>query len=79
MEEELKELRNEMSLLRHNNISSELQVNNLKNENEILNAKISNLENVFIGSNIVRNRDGSVFNNISGDYNLSSVCLYLKL
>lgn len=81
LEDELKELKKEINLFRHNNITFDLQVNNLKNENGILNAKISNLESVFIGSNIVRNRDGSVFNNISGDYNLSSVIsiLFYKL
>lgn len=54
-------------------LMSERQNNNLESENSILISKLDSLEDAFVGSNIVRNRDGSVFNNIGGDYNLSSV------
>jgi hypothetical protein len=51
---------------------------NLHNENEILNAKLTNLENVFIGSDIIRNKDGSVSNDLGDNYNLSAIMLENK-
>ena len=76
LDDSLKLMRNEVSTLKHNSLGFELQTNNLKTENEILMAKINNLENIFIGSNIVRNKDGSVFNNVNQDYNLSTVLIF---
>lgn len=52
---------------------SERQNNNLENENIIINSKLNNLESIFVGSNIIKNKDGSVFNDMSCDYNLNSV------
>ena len=51
---------------------------NLNNENMILNAKLNNLENIYIGSDIIRHTDGSVSNNIDTNYNLSAVLLENK-
>ena len=51
---------------------------NLNNENMILNAKLTNLENIYIGSDIIRHNDGSVSNNIDTNYNLSAVLLENK-
>lgn len=73
LENNIKLMRNEVELLKQKHLSYELQSNNMKNENIIIKAKINNLENIFIGSNIIRNKDGSTFNNMANDYNLSSV------
>ena len=51
---------------------------NLINENSILNAKLNNLENVYIGSDIIRNKDGSVYNDLGENYNLSTIMLENK-
>jgi cell division protein FtsB len=51
----------------------ERQNTNLKNENDILVSKLNNLETVFIGSNIVRNKDGTVTNEMGEDYTMSAV------
>jgi hypothetical protein len=56
----------------------ERQKMNLNNENMILNAKLNNLENIYIGSDIIRHKDGSVSNNIDTNYNLSAVLLENK-
>lgn len=76
LENSIKLMRNEVELLKQKQLSYELQSNNMKNENIIIKAKINNLENIFIGSNIIRNKDGSTFNNMANDYNLSSVRNY---
>ena len=72
-EEKVMKLKQETNGLKKWKIMSERQNSNLENENLILQFKLNNLENTFVGSNIVKNRDGSVFNNIKGDYNLSAV------
>jgi kinesin family protein 12 len=72
-EEKLMKLKQETNGLKKWKIMSERQNSNLENENLILQFKLNNLETTFVGSNIVKNRDGSVFNNIKGDYNLSAV------
>ncbi len=68
--EKLKEGNNEMKKL---NEKFKRQNTNLVNENMILNAKLSNLENVFVGSSIIRNVDGSVMSEAGQDYNVSTV------
>ncbi len=78
LEKEILELKNENSNLKQTKDTAIRQNTNLKNENEILTAKLNNLENVFIGSNIIRNRDGSVSNDIGEDYNVSAV-LFINL
>lgn len=78
LEKEVQKLQEEVEELKKNKEVSERQNINLVNENSILNAKLTNLENVFIGSDIVRNKDGSVSNNIGENYNLSSLMLENK-
>jgi hypothetical protein len=48
---------------------------NLKNENDILTSKLNNLETVFIGSNIIRNKDGTITNDMGENYSISAVML----
>jgi len=50
-------------------------MNNLSHENTILNSKLQNLENVFVGSNIIRHKDGSVSNEMEGNYSMSGLTL----
>lgn len=78
LEKEVQKLQEELEELKKNKEVSERQNINLVNENSILNAKLTNLENVFIGSDIVRNKDGSVSNDIGENYNLSSLMLENK-
>ena len=78
LEKEVQKLQEEVEELKKNKEVSERQNINLVNENSILNAKLTNLENVFIGSDIVRNKDGSVSNDIGENYNLSSLMLENK-
>lgn len=73
LEENIAKVQEENAQLKQIKTLLERQNTNLQNENYILISKLNNLENVFVGSNIVKNRDGSVFNNIHGDYNLSAV------
>ena len=75
-DKELIDLKSENSNLKKNKDNYERQNINLKNENQILISKLNNLESVFIGSNIIRNKDGSVSNEIGDDYNTSAVLLY---
>ena len=39
----------------------------------ILSSKLQNLENVFVGSNIIKHKDGTVSHEIEGNYSLSGV------
>ena len=71
--EEVERLREENNNLKKAKEVTDRQNTNLINENMIIAAKLNNLENVFIGSNIVRNRDGSVSNDLGEDYNFSAV------
>jgi hypothetical protein len=73
--EELNKLKEENLQIKKAKDTSDRQNTNLINENMILAAKLNNLENVFIGSNIIRNRDGSTTNNMGDDYSMSSVIL----
>ena len=57
----------------------ERQKMNLSNENMILNAKLTNLENIYIGSDIIRHTDGSVSNNIDINYNMTNMGIILAL
>ena len=75
---EMKKLQEENEELKKIKDNQEHQNMNLHNENEILNAKLTNLENVFIGSNIIRNKDGSVSNDLGDNYNLSAIMLENK-
>ena len=76
--EELRSLTEENEDLRKTKEKYERQKMNLNNENMILNAKLTNLENIYIGSDIIRHNDGSVSNNIDTNYNLSAVLLENK-
>jgi hypothetical protein len=76
--EELRQLTEENEDLRKMKDRNERQKMNLNNENMILNAKLTNLENIYIGSDIIRHSDGSVSNNIDTNYNLSAVLLENK-
>ena len=78
LEKEVQKLQSEVEELKKGKETSERQNINLVNENQILTAKLNNLENVFIGSDIVRNKDGSVSNDIGENYNLSSIMLENK-
>lgn len=71
--EELDKLKEENTQLKRAKEIAERQNANLTNENMILSAKLNNLENVFIGSNIVRNKDGTVSNDMGENYNVSAV------
>src|SRR5690606_37539886 len=73
--EDSSKLKEENMILKKQKDTSERQNANLINENMILAAKLNNLENVFIGSNIIRNRDGSVMNDLGENYNISAVIL----
>ena len=75
---ELQKLTEENEDLRKAKETYERQKMNLNNENMILNAKLNNLENIYIGSDIIRHNDGSVSNNIDTNYNLSAVLLENK-
>ena len=75
---ELQKLTEENEDLRKAKETYERQKMNLNNENMILNAKLNNLENIYIGSDIIRHSDGSVSNNIDTNYNLSAVLLENK-
>jgi hypothetical protein len=72
-DKEILELKNENIQLKQAKDTTQRQNTNIKNENDLLTAKLNNLENVFIGSNIIRHRDGSVTNDIGEDYNVSAV------
>lgn len=78
LEQEVQKLQSEVEELKKGKETSERQNINLVNENQILTAKLNNLENVFIGSDIVRNKDGSVSNDIGENYNLLSIMLENK-
>jgi cell division protein FtsB len=71
--DEVEKLREENNLLKKTKEIADRQNTNLVNENHILNAKLNNLENVFIGSSIIRNKDGSAMNDMGDDYNMSTV------
>ena len=75
---ELQKLTEQNEDLRKAKETYERQKMNLSNENMILNAKLNNLENIYIGSDIIRHNDGSVSNNIDTNYNLSAVLLENK-
>ena len=66
-------LKEEYTQMKKTKETLERQIGNLINENMILTSKLNNLENVFIGSNILRNKDGSVTNDIGENYNSSVV------
>ena len=78
VDEEVQRLNEENEELRKEKENQERQNMNLINENNILNAKLNNLENVFIGSDIIRNKDGSVYNDLGENYNLSTIMLENK-
>ncbi len=71
--EELEKLRDENLQLKKMKEMSDRKNINLVNENSILTAKLNNLENVFIGSSIIRNQDGSVMNDLGDNYSMSTV------
>jgi hypothetical protein len=71
--DEIEKLREENNLLKKTKEIADRQNTNLVNENHILNAKLNNLENVFIGSSIIRNKDGSTMNDMGDNYNMSTV------
>lgn len=75
LQEELEKFKDENFQLKKSKEQSERQNTNLINENMILASKLNNLENVFIGSNIVRNKDGSVANDMGENYNMSAMIL----
>jgi hypothetical protein len=70
---EVEKLKEENFVLKKGKETADRQNTNLLNENMILAAKLNNLENVFIGSNIIRERDGSVSNDAGDNYNMSAV------
>ena len=72
--EKIKEENNELKKIKE---KFQRQNTNLENENMILSAKLNNLENVFVGSQIIRNSDGSITNESGQDYNLSTVRILL--
>lgn len=70
---EIGKLKEENLMLKKTKETYERQNINLINENNILAAKLNNLENVFIGSTIVRSKDGTIKNDLGEDYNTSAV------
>jgi kinesin family member 12 len=70
---EMNRLKDENIQLRRAKEIAERQNNNLVNENYLLSSKLLNLENVFVGSNIIKNKDGTISNEIEGNYTYSSV------
>ena len=79
LEKDINELHSENAQLKKSKEQLDRQYYNIKNENDLLNVKLNNLESVFIGSNIIRHRDGSVTNDMGEDYNLSAVRFCIKL
>lgn len=77
--DELEKIKEENFQLKKAKETTDRQNTNLINENMILASKLNNLENVFIGSKIVRNKDGSVSNDMGEDYNMSAVIFYINL
>jgi cell division protein FtsB len=71
--DDIEKLKQENVQLKKSKEVSDRQNNKLINENMMLASKLNNLENVFIGSNILRNNDGSVTNEIGDNYNMSAV------
>jgi hypothetical protein len=78
LETEIKSLENELEVIRRAKEKQERQNINLSNENTILNVRLNNLENVYIGCDIVRNKDGSVSNNVGSDYTMQAIMLENK-
>jgi kinesin family protein 12 len=76
LEIELDKIKEENENLKRAKEISEIQKTNLLNENNILVAKLNNLENVFIGSKLIKNNDGTVKNDYGEDYNTSAVIYY---
>jgi cell division protein FtsB len=74
--DEIQKLKDENIRLKKAKEVTDRQNNNLLNENMIIESKLNNLENIFIGSNILRNNDGSVANDMGENYNMSSVNFY---
>lgn len=72
---ELQTLQGDLAELKQLKDTNEVKINNLKNENIILNAKLKNLESVFIGGELIRNQDGTVTNEMGDNYNISSIML----
>ena len=78
LETEIKSLETELEVVRRAKEKQERQNINLSNENTILNVRLNNLENVYIGCDIVRNKDGSVSNNVGSDYTMQAIMLENK-
>lgn len=72
---EIDKIKEENQILKKTKETYERQNMNLINENNILAAKLNNLENVFIGSSITRNKDGTIKNDMGEDYNTSAVII----
>jgi cell division protein FtsB len=79
LEKEIEMLKGENNKIKKDKEIMERQNTNLKNENEILISKLNNLETVFIGSTILRNKDGTVTNDLGDNYSMSAVLKFLKL
>jgi hypothetical protein len=73
IEKDLERYKQDASKAKKDKETIERQNINLKNENEILVSKLNNLETVFIGSNIIRNKDGTVTNDLGENYSMSAV------
>jgi len=76
---EIDKLKEENQILKKTKETYERQNMNLINENNILAAKLNNLENVFIGSSIIRNKDGTIKNDMGEDYNTTAVRNYFLI
>lgn len=71
-------MREENIQLRRAKEIAERKNNNITSENQILTSKLQNLENVFVGSSILRHNDGTVSNEIEGNYTFSAVVINTK-
>ena len=73
IDKEIERLKNENEELKKIKESQMKENKNLSDENNVLNNKLINLENVFIGSEIMNNQDSGLANISDTNYNVSAI------
>jgi hypothetical protein len=73
IDKEIERLKNENEELKKIKESQMKENKNLSDENNVLNNKLMNLENVFIGSEIMNNQDSGLANISDTNYNVSAI------
>ena len=73
MDKEIEKLKSENEELKKIKNNQLIENKNLEEENNVLNAKLINLENVFIGSEIMNNQDSGLANISDVNYNVSAI------